>query len=216
MKYAYNRNSRPIFPHVGEADRDDCVNDGVPVAYSLPYALDAGLELSFQIESSQLTLDLGQYIPCPMPSLPGRPRGCGSARTDLIGDMNEQVFDFCYLPNNQASQLMHATRFFGRYQIIVILGRRCPDLQERALVAVAGALAKAGQHEQAETLARSITDRDLQAQALAEVAKALVARGDTRQAYRMASAACAIGQWTTVLKLVLSLEPSALRVLTDL
>ena len=81
---------------------------------------------------------------------------------------------------------------------------------------MAGALAKAGQHEQAETLARSITDRDLQAQALAEVAKALVARGDTRQAHRVASAACAIGQWTTVLKLVLSLEPSALRVLTDL
>jgi len=48
------------------------------------------------------------------------------------------------------------------------------------------------------------------------VAGALVARGDTRQAHHVASAACAVGQWTTVLELVLSLEPSALRVLTEL
>ncbi len=82
--------------------------------------------------------------------------------------------------------------------------------------AVAGALAGAGQHEQAEAVARSITDPDRQARALAAVAKALVARGDTRQAHHVTSAACAVGQWTTVLELVLSLEPSALRVLTDL
>ena len=43
-----------------------------------------------------------------------------------------------------------------------------------------------------------------------------MARGDTRQAHHVASAACAVGQWTTVLELVLSLEPSALRVLTEL
>ena len=69
---------------------------------------------------------------------------------------------------------------------------------------------------QAETAARSITNPFEQAQALTEVAKALVARGDTRQAHHVASAACAVGQWTTVLELVFSLEPSALRVLTDL
>ena len=69
---------------------------------------------------------------------------------------------------------------------------------------------------QAETAARSITNSFEQAQALTEVAKALVARGDTVQAHHVASAACAVGQWTTVLELVLSLEPSALRVLTDL
>ena len=48
------------------------------------------------------------------------------------------------------------------------------------------------------------------------VAGALVARGDTRQAHHVTSAACAVGQWTTLLELVLSLEPSALRVLADL
>ncbi len=91
-----------------------------------------------------------------------------------------------------------------------------PGLQAEALAAVAGALAGTGQHEQAATVARSITHPDRQARALTAVAKALVARGDTRQAHRVASAACAVGQWTTVLELVLSLEPSALRVLTDL
>jgi len=68
----------------------------------------------------------------------------------------------------------------------------------------------------ASSVARSITNPDEQTRALAAAAKALVARGDTRQARHVASAACAVGQWTTVLELVLSLEPSALRVLTDL
>jgi orotidine-5'-phosphate decarboxylase len=91
-----------------------------------------------------------------------------------------------------------------------------PGRQAQALAELAGALAEAGQHEQAEIVARSITDPDRQARALTEVAKALVARGDTRRARHLASAACAVGQWTTVLELVLSLEPSAVRVLTDL
>ena len=78
------------------------------------------------------------------------------------------------------------------------------------------ALAKAGLCEQAETMARSIPDPGGQARALAAVAKALVARGDTRQAHHVISEACAVGRWTTVLELVLSLEPSAMRVLTDL
>ena len=84
-------------------------------------------------------------------------------------------------------------------------------------------LAEVGRHEQAaavaaraETAARSITDPYQRAQALAAVAEALAARGDTRQARHVASAACAVGRWTTVLGLVLSLEPSAVRVLTDL
>jgi hypothetical protein len=90
-----------------------------------------------------------------------------------------------------------------------------PDGKGRALPRMAGALAEAGQHEQAETVARSITDPDEQADALAEVAKALVARGDTTQAYHVASAACSVVRWTKVLGLVLSLEPTAIRVLTD-
>jgi hypothetical protein len=66
----------------------------------------------------------------------------------------------------------------------------------------------------AEAVARSITNPGEQARVLAAVAKALVARGDTRQAHHVASAACAVGGWTTVPELVLSLEPSAVRVLT--
>jgi hypothetical protein len=69
---------------------------------------------------------------------------------------------------------------------------------------------------QAATVARSITSPDRQAWALTVVARALVARGDTRHAHHAASAACAIGQWTTVLELVLSVEASALRALADL
>ncbi len=65
-------------------------------------------------------------------------------------------------------------------------------------------------------MARSITDPDAQAKALAAVAKALAARGDTRQARYVASIACAVGRWTKVLGLVLSLQPSALRVINDL
>ena len=91
-----------------------------------------------------------------------------------------------------------------------------PYEQARALAAVAGALAQAGQHQQAEALARSITNPDRQTQALTAMAKALVARGETRQAQHVASAACAVGQWTKVLGLVLSLESSAIRVLTGL
>jgi len=61
--------------------------------------------------------------------------------------------------------------------------------------------------------ARSPT-RDRQAQTLATVAEALAARGETRQARQVASVACAVGRWTMALVPVLSLEPSAVRVLT--
>jgi lipopolysaccharide biosynthesis regulator YciM len=90
-----------------------------------------------------------------------------------------------------------------------------PDRQAQALAAVARVLAQAGQHEQGVEVACSITDPDGQARALVEVAEALVARETTGQARRVASAACAAGRWTTVLGLVLSLEPSAVRALTD-
>jgi hypothetical protein len=90
------------------------------------------------------------------------------------------------------------------------------DRLAQALTAVAAALARAGRHEQTAAVARSITDPERQAQALAAVAKELAAREDTRQARHVASVACAVGRWTTVLGLVLSLEPSALRVLADL
>ena len=91
-----------------------------------------------------------------------------------------------------------------------------PDRQAQALAAVAEALARGGQHEQAASMARSITDPDWQARALVQVAEALAARGDARHARHVASAACAVGRWTMVLGLVLSLEPLAARVFTDL
>ena len=69
---------------------------------------------------------------------------------------------------------------------------------------------------EAETAARSITNPSGQAYALAAVAGALAAWGDTRNVRRVASAACALGPWTTALGPVLSLEPSAVKVLTDL
>ncbi len=94
--------------------------------------------------------------------------------------------------------------------------RIAASLATAAGSSIRGALAGAGQHEQAKIVARSIINPDQRAQALTAVVKALVARGDTRQAHHVASVACAAGRWTTVLELVLWLEPSALGVLTDL
>jgi hypothetical protein len=107
----------------------------------------------------------------------------------------------------------------GQYEQAVTVARSITDphlyMQAEALAAVAGALAQAGRHEQAVTVARSITDPYYQSHALVAVAEALAARGDTRQARHVASAACAVGRWTTVVGLVFSLEPSAVRVLTE-
>jgi tetratricopeptide (TPR) repeat protein len=91
-----------------------------------------------------------------------------------------------------------------------------PYRQAQALVTVVGALARAGRHEQAAAVATSINPPYWQVRALVEAAEALAARGDTRQARHAASAACAVGRWTMALGLVLSLEPSAVRVHTDL
>jgi hypothetical protein len=63
-------------------------------------------------------------------------------------------------------------------------------------------------------VARSITNPDRQAQTLATVAEALAARRETRQARHVTAVACAVGRWTMALVPVLSLEPSAVRVLS--
>ncbi|MEP7024457.1 MAG: hypothetical protein ABJB47_11800, partial [Actinomycetota bacterium] len=76
----------------------------------------------------------------------------------------------------------------------------------QALARVAGALAEAGQHQQAETLARSLTDPDWQPQALARVAEALAEAGDNRSACRLAAATCVAGHWTTAAIPVLILD----------
>src|SRR5262249_54360508 len=61
-----------------------------------------------------------------------------------------------------------------------------PGRQAQALVRVAGALAQAGEQQQAEALARSITDPGLQAHALAQVADALAQAGQQQQAEALA------------------------------
>ena len=66
----------------------------------------------------------------------------------------------------------------------------------------------------AGTVARSIANPDRQAQTLATVAEALAAR-EKRDRRHVASVTCAVGRWTMALVPVLSLEPSAVRVLTD-
>ena len=85
-----------------------------------------------------------------------------------------------------------------------------------ALARVAGALAGAGQHQQAarvagqaEAIARSITDPGRRADALARVADALAGSGDTHSACRVAAATCAAGRWTASATPVLLLDPSA-------
>ena len=64
-----------------------------------------------------------------------------------------------------------------------------PDRQAAALARVAGALARAGQHQQAETLARSITDPAWRAETLAEMAGALARAGQHQQAAAVAAQA---------------------------
>jgi hypothetical protein len=76
---------------------------------------------------------------------------------------------------------------------------------------VTGALAEAGLHEQAEAVARSITDPG--AQALVQVAETLAEAAKTRTASRVAAAACATGQWTTAAPVVLLINPAAFTML---
>jgi hypothetical protein len=114
-----------------------------------------------------------------------------------------------------------------------------PSLLAGILVTAAGLLARAGQHPQAETLARSIPDPGQQAAALASVAVAvsqagehqraeglarsitmpgprsealasvLARAGDPGAARRAAASACAAGYWATGARPVLLLDPGA-------
>jgi hypothetical protein len=88
---------------------------------------------------------------------------------------------------------------------------------------VATALAQAGQHQQAakiatqaEQTARTITDPDARARALAAAAEALAQTGHNRLACRAVAEACAVLPWTSVVKPVLRLDPSAISLLRDL
>jgi hypothetical protein len=70
------------------------------------------------------------------------------------------------------------------------------DQQTDALTQEVVALAEAGHHEQAVTVARSITDPEQGASALAKVAVTLAKAGDNIAANRLAAAACTLGRWT--------------------
>ncbi len=82
-------------------------------------------------------------------------------------------------------------------------------MRARALARAAGALAEAGQYRQAEATARTITEPSWQAEALAQLAETLAKAGDSSFASRVAASACAVGRWTTAVRPVLILEPSA-------
>ena len=83
-----------------------------------------------------------------------------------------------------------------------------------ALVAVVKTLTRAGQLQQAEATARCVPDSYLQADALAQIATSLAQAGDAHSASRVAAATCAVGPWTTAVRPVLLLMPSAFIPLT--
>lgn len=88
------------------------------------------------------------------------------------------------------------------------------EWKSAALVAVVKTLTRAGQLQQAEATARCVPDSYLQADALAQVATSLVQAGDAHSASRVAAATCAVGPWTTAVRPVLLLMPSAFISLT--
>jgi tetratricopeptide (TPR) repeat protein len=121
-------------------------------------------------------------------------------------------------PGSQAhalAQVAGALAGAGRHQQAEALARSIahPGSQAHALAQVAGALAGAGRHQQAEALARSITNPGSQAHALGLVAGALARAGEARSASRVAAATCAVGRWTTAVRPVLLLVPSAFTML---
>jgi tetratricopeptide (TPR) repeat protein len=120
-----------------------------------------------------------------------------------------------------------------------------PDEKARAMAEVARALAQAGHHKQAEIMARSITRSGLREKAMTEVAEArashhrraqsvapgtevatrpsigpgLQARSPGRlnkDVVRAAVAACSYGEWSSLVGLVLELDPAAVSVINDL
>ena len=92
-----------------------------------------------------------------------------------------------------------------------------PDeyLQARVSGQVAAALAQAGQYQNAEAAARTITYPSLRAGALADVAMSLAQAGHTTAAARLTAETCTLSEWTTAAKPVLLLEPAALATLAD-
>jgi len=71
------------------------------------------------------------------------------------------------------------------------------------------ALAQAGKYEQAETLARSITDPDRQTDALAQVEEAAAEDREFVSANRATAAICAAGHWIIVMRPVLRQDSTA-------
>ena len=91
-----------------------------------------------------------------------------------------------------------------------------PGARAQGLAHIAGALAAAGQTEQAsaagmqaEVAARSITEPSERGRVLADVTEALVKAGYVDSARRLAAVTCTNGTWTTAIKPVLLLAPSA-------
>jgi hypothetical protein len=87
-------------------------------------------------------------------------------------------------------------------------------LKARALGPLAAVSALAGQHQLAETMARTITYPSLRGRALADVATALALAGVTRSASRLAAETCTLSDWPTAARPVLLLDPPAFTALT--
>jgi hypothetical protein len=89
-----------------------------------------------------------------------------------------------------------------------------PGVQAATLGAVAGALAWTGLHEQAIDIARNIPDSYWQSMALAKAARGLARTGGNRSsAVQAAAVVCAAQRWTTSVRPVLELMPSAFEML---
>ena len=98
----------------------------------------------------------------------------------------------------------------------VIRSISSPYGQAVALAQVTGALAAAGQYEEAdavaghaETTARSTNSPYGQTKVLMQIAEALARAGHIPAASRRAAAICATEPWTTAIRPVLLLKPSA-------
>jgi hypothetical protein len=95
------------------------------------------------------------------------------------------------------------------------VARSCGFLRAPVLAEIAEAMARTGQHAQAEAIARSVTDPFHGGAALAKVAEALAEVGEVHSAARVAAALCASSTetWRTAVVPVLLLAPTAITTL---
>jgi tetratricopeptide (TPR) repeat protein len=115
-----------------------------------------------------------------------------------------------------AEAVTGALAWTGQHERAMDIARKItdPGVQATALGAVAGALAWTGQHEQAIDIARKIPTSYAQSKTLAAVARGLARTGGSRScALQAVAVVCAAERWTTSVRAVLELVPSAFEML---